>query len=133
MKTDQLYDFSPTGRIFMMAHAHESKRNDCVIRTLKSHSSLWGDGINDFGRIHDPDVRIIFKRIFDNCPAVTAIFLDEMQALHAEKTFLEFIEKLPGALRYRVRTPNGSEYIKIEVLPGYEQTTLERLGKLIYP
>ncbi|MGI6548470.1 MAG: hypothetical protein ACOX4Q_00325 [Syntrophomonadales bacterium] len=107
--------------------------NRYTIRTYKNHTSLWGDGINDISLINDPDIRLIFKRIFEASESVTAIFLDEMRRGSSDETYLEYVETFPGALRYLVHTPSGSEFIKIEVLAGHERTTLERLGRKIFP
>lgn len=127
------YDYSPVGRIFLAALGSSAANNRYTIRTYKNHTSLWGDGINDISLITDPDIRLIFKRIFEVSDSVTSIFFDEMRPGNSSETFLEYVETFSGALRYLVHTPGGSEFIKIEVLAGHERTTLERLGRKIYP
>ena len=39
----------------------------------------------------------------------------------------------PGILRYRINTPDGSEYLRIECPEGLENKLLERLGGRVYP
>jgi putative CRISPR-associated protein (TIGR02619 family) len=127
------YDYSPVGRIFLAALNSSSHTKKYAIRTYKNHTSLWGDGINDIESIDNPDVRLIFRRIFDASESVSAVFLDEMRPGNSSETYMEYVETFPGALRYLLHTSQGSEFIKVEVVAGHERTTLERLGRKIYP
>lgn len=127
------YDYSPVGRIYLASLHKRREAKQYTIRTHKNHSSLWGDGINDIERINNPEVRMLFKRIFDTCGYVTSIYLDEMKDADSPQVHMEFIETQKEALRYLVYEPRGAQYIKVEVLPGCESKALNLLGRKIYP
>lgn len=131
-KSNGGYDYSAVGRVFLTALNKGTTNDRYVVRTYKNHTSLWGDGLNDLNSITDPQVRLIFRRLFDACEAVTAIHLDETKSARTQDTFMEYVETTPGALRYFLQTPIGSQYIKVEVLQGSERNALERLGRKIY-
>lgn len=132
-KSDSGYTYSPTGRIFLASLKKNQIPKTYTIRTQKNHSSIWADGVNDIERIDNPKVKMLFKRIFDTCDHVTSIYLDEMKNENSQEVYMEFIEIQNGALRYLVHEPRGSEYIKVEVLPGCESKALNLLGRKIYP
>lgn len=49
-----------------------------------------------------------------------------------DEVYMEYIETVNQALKYKVYNSSGSEYVKIEVLPGMEKETLRLLGKKIF-
>jgi putative CRISPR-associated protein (TIGR02619 family) len=132
-KQGDKYDYSAIGRLFLQRLKRETNSRACTIRTNTNHTSIWGDGIQDIGRISDSDIRDIFRKIFDTVPYVTCIFLDEMfySSTHGEP-YMEYVETLNQALRYKIYTSYGAQNIKIEVLQGMEKESLRLLGKKIY-
>lgn len=133
MKDGERYVYSPIGTFFMSQMEKESRARSYTVRTNKNHTSLWGDGIQELARIKDAEVRDLFRKIFDTVPYVTAVFLDEMVPKNTlGELYMEYVETQNQALRYLMHTPQGSEYIKIEVLPGMEKEALRLLGKRIY-
>ncbi len=132
-KDGDKYGYSPVGRIFLNAWRKIDKASKYNIRTYKSHTSIWGDSVNSLEKISNSEVRMIFKRIFDSCQGVTAIFLDEFNKIPCQELHLEYIETISGALRYRLYSPEGMQYIKVELVPGYESKALQMLGRKIYP
>jgi putative CRISPR-associated protein (TIGR02619 family) len=132
-KDKDRYAYSPIGRFFISHLERLTTRNHYTVRTNKNHTSLWGDGIQELDRIEDAQVRGLFMKIFDTVPYVTSIFLDEMVHRSRDEIYMEYVETQNQALRYMVYTPTGSEYVKVEVLPGMERETLRLLGRKIYP
>lgn len=133
-KRGDYYEYSPVGRVFMAALELDNQVcRQYVVRTYKSHTSLWGDGINSIEEITDAEVRELFYRIFDCSGAVTSIFLDDMVHRKSEEVYLEYRETVGNSLRYLLHTPYGGEYLKLEVIPGHEKEVMRRIGKKIYP
>jgi putative CRISPR-associated protein (TIGR02619 family) len=132
-KEGDRYHYSPIGRFFLSHLEKLTNSRRCIVRTNKNHTSLWGDGIQEIDRIRDAEVREMLIKIFDTVPYATAIFLDEMVHRSRDEVYMEYVETQNQALRYLVYTPYGSEYVKIEVLPGMEKESFRLLGRKIYP
>lgn len=129
------FRFSPIGTAYHRAfqyHKKHAEKTDIPLRVYKNHSTLWGNGIQSVSDINDRDIRRILNRVAKT-GLVTGFYLDEMKNGKTSETHFEFKNKLPGALRYLIHTPSGSEYIKIETSKGMEEYLLEILGAKIYP